>query len=521
VPLWFLGFTAFVCGATIMVVEILGARVIGPLFGVSLFVWTSLIAVTMIALAAGYGAGGYLVDRTESPDLLYAAIAAAGLLVLLVPSLKIPVLKISAPWGVRAGAFASALALFGPPLFLLGCVAPCVVRLAARRIEVVGKTVGCFYSLSTIGSVVGTVVTGFVLIDAFRVNQIFTLTGATLLAVAAVYIGGVRRRLFGAAAALAPVVLVGMLGQGTPLGTTRLLESGTRATLVDSYEGFYGNVRVIDYSQGRTRVREMTIDGLIQGGVDLGSGLPTYEYLYFMEFLPVAIRPGGQRCLVLGLGAGVLPRWYEARSILTDVVEINPDVVTAARQYFGFSGDGTVHLADARYHLSRPGPSYDYLVMDVFNGDATPAHLIGLEAFQAARARLTDAGVLAINLHGALAGRSQMTASVVHTLEQVFDNVDIYPTFDPAVRSSGNIALLAYDGEPVRVGPEALQGLPVHPLARQGVLGFARHRFTFPPSAAGLLLTDDHNPIDLLDNWLREEVRRNILSDTPWDLLIG
>lgn len=50
----FLVFTALPCGALVMVIEVLGSRVIGPFFGVSLFVWTSLITVTLISLAIGY-----------------------------------------------------------------------------------------------------------------------------------------------------------------------------------------------------------------------------------------------------------------------------------------------------------------------------------------------------------------------------------------------------------------------------------------------------------------------------------
>ena len=62
-PFWFLALTAAGCGALIMVIEVLGSRVIGPFFGVSLFVWTALISVTMIALALGYWAGGLLSAR--------------------------------------------------------------------------------------------------------------------------------------------------------------------------------------------------------------------------------------------------------------------------------------------------------------------------------------------------------------------------------------------------------------------------------------------------------------------------
>ena len=73
----YLVLTAIVCGAAIMVIEVLGSRIIGPLFGVSLFVWTALITVTLISLAAGYWIGGVLSDRRAGAQNLYSLIAAA------------------------------------------------------------------------------------------------------------------------------------------------------------------------------------------------------------------------------------------------------------------------------------------------------------------------------------------------------------------------------------------------------------------------------------------------------------
>jgi hypothetical protein len=147
---WFVFFlivTALLCGSLVMVIEILGSRVIGPFFGVSLFVWTSLITVTLIALAAGYAAGGILSDRKRSPDYLYGIILLAGLFTLLVPALRAPVLRATLPLGLRGGALASALMLFGPSLFLLGCVSPYLIKVAAREMENIGRTVGIFYAV--------------------------------------------------------------------------------------------------------------------------------------------------------------------------------------------------------------------------------------------------------------------------------------------------------------------------------------------------------------------------------------
>ncbi len=173
--------TAALCGALVMVIEVLGSRVIGPFFGVSLFVWTSLITVTMVALAAGYAIGGHWSDRKSSPDWLYGIIMLSGVLVILTPALKGTILQLCLPMGLRWGSLTSAFLLFGPGLFLLGCVSPYVVKIAAREMHNIGRTVGSFYAISTVGSVVGTMLTGFVLIAYLGINQIFLLTGSLLI----------------------------------------------------------------------------------------------------------------------------------------------------------------------------------------------------------------------------------------------------------------------------------------------------------------------------------------------------
>ncbi|MGD8884305.1 MAG: fused MFS/spermidine synthase, partial [Gammaproteobacteria bacterium] len=173
--------TAVLCGALVMAIEVMGSRVIGPFFGVSLFVWTSLITVTLVALSLGYAFGGYLADRYSSPKYLYSIIMVAGALTLLVPMLQAPVLKLCAPLGLRTGAFISTLILFGPALFLLGCVSPYLVKIAASQLRNLGAVVGGLYALSTIGSTAGTVITGFLLVALLGVDKIFLVTGSLLI----------------------------------------------------------------------------------------------------------------------------------------------------------------------------------------------------------------------------------------------------------------------------------------------------------------------------------------------------
>lgn len=514
--LYFLVATAMISGALVMVLEVLGSRVISPFFGVSLFIWTSLITVTLVSLAIGYAAGGVLSDRKDTPDYLYGIIFAAGVLVLIIPALKGPVLRACQPMGLRAGAFSSAALIFGPPLCLLGCVSPYIIRIAARELKNIGRTVGVFYALSTVGSFVGTVLTGFVLIVYSNVNAIFGFIGSALVLLSAAYFLLFRKTWYGVALLLAAPLL--LLRPESP--QSKVMANGTTATLVHNRDSFYGSLKVVDYSFGDRRTRELTIDGLVQGGMDMNSGLSIYEYAYFMEFLPYSINPEGRRCLAIGLGAGLVPMWYERMGIATDVVDIDPHVVDIAQKYFGFSPRGRVFVEDARYFLMTSPDRYDYVVLDVFTGDTTPSHLLSREAVALVHERMSARGILAINLIGGLRKNNFITASVVKTLKAEFRQVLIIPLFNPAEgEGEGNMAIIAYDADMV-MDPEKWRSLAVHPLAQPNVERFMGREFAFPPQTPAIILSDDYNPVDFFDLRVKENVRKNILKDTDWDILI-
>lgn len=509
--------TTALCGALVMVLEVLGSRVIGPFFGVSLFVWTSLITVTMVALAAGYAIGGHLSDRKSSPDWLYGIILLSGVLVILVPALKGPVLRLTLPLGLRWGSLVSAFILFGPALFLLGCVSPYIVKIAAREMHNIGRTVGTFYAISTVGSVAGTMLAGFVLIAYLGVNRIFLLTGSLLIATSVAYFLFFRGRWSAAVALILPVLVLPHEARAV-----KTLPDGTRVERIADRDTYYGNLKVVEYSYQAIRNRELLIDGQVQGGVDINSRMSVYEYPYLLQFLPRALNPGGRRCLVIGLGAGLVPAWYEAQGVETEVVDIDPAVVELAREYMGFDPAIPVHVEDARYFLNNAAKRYDYIVLDVFNGDTTPGHLLNVEAMRLARERLTPNGVLAVNLIGSLKQHTYMTASVVKTMQSVFGQVAIYPVFDPEAGSGvGNLEIVAYDGPERTLRIDDVKNLAIHPIVEKTVRHVMTRTFAFPPRTPAIVLSDDYNPVDFYDLWLKERVRRNYLDYTDFDILLS
>ena len=518
---FYLILTAALCGALIMVIEILGSRIIGPFYGVSLYVWTSLIAVTMIALAAGYAVGGRIADKYPTPSVLYGLIAGAGAFTLIIPFIQSEVLVACQPMGLRMGAFISATILFGPPLALLGCVSPYVVRLAARETKNLGRTVGSFYALSTLGSVGGTVATGFWLIGILGISSIMKLTGGALISIAIVYFVVFGRK----KTAIAPAILLALVALPVDqIVRAGVMPDGTKITVQHMEESFYGRIQVLDFSYKEHLLRELMIDGMVQGGTDPRSGLAAYETVVLMERLPLLLTKSPERALVIGLGPGTMPIFYEKNGVTTDVVDIDPAVIETARKWFDFNISGNVYIEDARQVVSTLSKPYDIIILDIFNGDVQPAHVMSLEALKDIKRILKPGGVLTINIVGALKGRTRMTESVVKTLDAAgFNQIDLYPMFEMIDTEDdlwGNIVLTAYEGSKRHIDLTRLQDWPVNIMANNAMT-FIQTPIRIEPTVQAIILSDDYAPLDVEDAWMREAVRLSIQGNLDPSLLMG
>jgi spermidine synthase len=507
--------TATLAGALVMALEVVGARVIGAFFGVSLFVWTSLIGVTLLSLALGYALGGRFADRMRNSDAIFTWLALAGLATLTVPWTKVWVLSNAAALGPRWGAFAGAMALFGPPLALLGAISPAVVRQLASDPRRLGATVGGLFGWSTLGSLAGTLLAGYVLLVHFGLAEILAACGALALAFSAAYFAWARRRAWALPALALPFAAL-----PGPEGAEAVLVDGTRARVIEARGSFYGEVRVVEYRHGARATREMLIDGLVQGGVDAESGASIYETVHLLRELPLAHRPQARDCLVVGLGPGIVARGFHERGIRTEAVEIDPIVIETARRHFGFPAAIPVAVDDARRFLAAGGARYDCIVLDVFSGDTTPSHLLSREALAATRARLAPGGVLALNL--ITDAELSSVAPVLATLGRVFGHVRVYPLRSESDRSGlANVVALAA-GEPLAPleAPQAWVSA-VHPMARAGVARALAEAKGYRPDGRAPEISDDRNPIDVADAALKERVRRHVLETTAAPLLLA
>jgi hypothetical protein len=187
---------AFVVGGVLMGFEMLGSRYLFPYFGGSIGTWASLISTVLCALAIGYFAGSAIVARRPSQRVIAVAILIAAAYLALVPVTADPVMGAilnSLGDGPYATLTAST-ALLLVPLTLLGTFSPIAVSLLTRSADEAGRVAGLVYGVSTIGNVVGTLLTTFTLIPTIG-SRAITYYFALVLALCAgvLFLNPVRR----------------------------------------------------------------------------------------------------------------------------------------------------------------------------------------------------------------------------------------------------------------------------------------------------------------------------------------
>lgn len=408
--------TVFITGACVMVLEILGTRVLGPFFGVTLYVWAALITVTLVALAVGYAAGGRLGDRVRGPAGLFLIVVLAGGGTLLISLLDEPVFRWTERLDVRLGSMAAATLLFFLPLMCLGMASPFCIRLRAGSLERAGSNAGTVFCVSTVGSVAGSLLTAFYLLPRWGVQPTLHVSAGLLFLCAAVW-GAMNRAwwLTGlAAGGLGLVLGMGWMGRASDseiIDTT----SRQRIRVLFSEESVYGRVKVVDSGSQRM----LLIDAYTQAMVDRSTGWSEFEYVRRIGRIEPRSGSENARALLIGGGAGHIAHELQSRGFIVDTVELDPTILKAARRYFGFSTNGDVWVEDGRRVLRNSNRSYDLIILDAYNGGTVPLHLLSVESFSDVRDRLRPGGLVALNLVS-IDGEPRERASVQKTLARVF-----------------------------------------------------------------------------------------------------
>ena len=478
----------FLCGAVVMILELVGSRILAPYLGTSIIVWTSLIGVILGCLSLGYWGGGRLADKRPDYRTFSRIILAAGILIGLDTFLKTFILEFlqNSLSDIQVSAPIATLALFGLPSILLGMVAPYAVRLKMQDLKNSGETVGNLYAISTLGSIAGTFLAGYCLIALFGSTKILILLSLVLVAtsILAAWKGGFVLRVIAALLLLAGLAAVDVYSAARE--EDGFVDVDTRYSRIWIY-------KTLHYATQKPILALVTSPGEMQSAKLLdGSGDLALRYTKYYR-LAKHFNPGLSKSLLLG-GAGYsvagdyLKRYPDAH---LDVVEIDPGMTALARKYFDLADNSRLRIIheDGRTFINRATYRYDAIFCDAFTSLYTiPFQLTTREAVLRMYDLLNRDGIVLVNIISAIEGDEGMFLRAAYrTYRSVFPQVMIFPVGDAGDgKSAQNIMLIA-----MKSGAS-----PSYRSVSRELDGYLAHRWKDDIASDTPILTDDLAPVD-------------------------
>ena len=435
---YLLRFQVFISGASVMGLELLGSRLISPYFGNTLFVWGSLIGITLTGLSAGYAYGGKKSDQKASYQIFSLLIFIAGSYTLLSTLLAAEIFKIILLFkiGEIYGPLIFSIVFLLVPTFLLGAVTPFAIKLSTKSMKTIGQTAGNLYSLSTVGSIFGTFVTTFILVPIVGVDIILYSISVILIISA---IMGISKQIKVIAIILICISMYSAIFVQAPL-----------AGIVFEKDTQYHRLLVHDDSV--TNIRTLILDNNFHSAMDLDDrNRIVYEYTKYFH-LGLLFTNDAQNVLFIGGGGFSAPKKFHADypEMNIDVVEIDKDVVSAGEEFFFVLQDERLEITtdDGRIFLRKTDKKYDIIVLDAYDKTYVPFHLMTREFHQLVSDHLTDDGVLISNIITSIDGDSAtLFLSELKTMDSVYSNIYIYPVVSEQEKIIQNIIVVAQNKE--------------------------------------------------------------------------
>lgn len=488
---YLLNLIVFLCGAIVMIFELVGTRVLAPYLGTSTFVWTSLIGIILGSLSIGYWIGGRIADRKVEREIFAAIIFLAAAIIGTTTFMKdmlldIIVMKID---DIRWGSALASIILFAPASILLGMVSPYAIKIKSRRVEDLGANVGDLFAFSTIGSIFGTFLAGFYLIPRFGTNNILVMIALTLTVTAVIALP--KRSI------LIQVVMF-VLNLALIFGGNHVVKKYRVHDYIADVDTEYSRVQISDDIHKESVTDKGVPVRLMRMGKTINSGIyrdNSELYLPYTRYFRLVrhFRPDVQHSLMIGGGGFVYPMDFlrQFPHATMDVAEIDPQLTDLARQYLRYRDNQNLRIIneDGRTFLNRAQERYDVIFCDAFSSYySIPYQLTTRESISHMHRVLNDGGVALVNIISAIEGDSgKFLRAEYATFRSIFSQVYLFPVRDPVDgKQFQNIMLVAVKGNRV---PRMVSEDPE-------LKGYLGHGWQKEVPRDMPILTDNYAPVD-------------------------
>ena len=438
----------FLGGAIGMGLELIAARVLSPYVGSSNVVWTSIIGIILVSMSLGYWLGGKNADKGANLNqlsniLLYAALATSA-----IPLLETCVVKILAGIipNLIVSAILCAIIVFSIPSFILAMISPYAVKIKSKEETEIGSLSGKISSLSTIGSIVGTFLMGFVLIPNIGVSNI-NISVTIILVVMSIIAREnketkeIWRNIF-VICIMMMLLIIGKI----------VFKINNPDILLDT-DSQYSRIWVKQIETQKATYKTLQVDRGLESYIDTETGEMGAKYLRYYDLFEY-FNKDAKSTLLIGGAAYTYPIHYlqKYNDKTIDVVEIDDKMTQIAVEQFGLNINDErlkTYSQDGRSYLNYNQNKYDTILIDAFKGTNAPFELTTYEALTNAKNMLNENGVVITNIISALEGENAKFIEYEYTTyKAVFDDVKIYKVVNMENDSIQNLILVGVKGNP-------------------------------------------------------------------------
>ena len=394
---------ALIEGAAVMAVELLGAKMCAVYFGNSLYVWTSVLMVTIGGLAIGYFTGGRLTQRFPAKKTLYLIFSVAGLLVMIMPKLANVIMQFTMTTGYHEAAIQSTIFYLMPVMIAFGMIPPHIIHRLSEGVQDSGSYTGYVYTASTLGGVFTCLITGFYLIPSYGVKISTYGVGLILMAVPLFYF--FKKNILIS-------VVIGLVSAFTiTQGLSTLKQKkDSHVKIIHKSDGLMGQIMIAD--DMNTEKRSLMINNISQSFMHIPSGRSQWKYVHRVA-LYASDKPAGSKVLICGIGGGSLITELLALEFNIDAVDIDVRMAEVAVKFFGMPANTITYEDDARHYIRTCKKKYDIIILDMSAGENQPSNVYTFECFKEIQGLMNPDGVLFVHYQNVIEGEGSIAVKSI------------------------------------------------------------------------------------------------------------
>lgn len=438
----------FLGGAIGMGLELIAARILSPYVGSSNVVWTSIIGIILISMSLGYWIGGKSADKEANLNQLANILLCSALATSTIPLLETCVVKILAGIipNLIISAILCAIIVFSIPSFILAMISPYAVKIKSKEETQIGSLSGKISSLSTIGSIVGTFLMGFLLIPNIGVSNINISITIILVVMSLIARENMDKKIIWKNIfAICIMVILIILGKIT-------FKISNQDIILDT-DSQYSRIWVKQIQTEKATYKTLQVDTGLESYIDTETGEMGAKYLRYYDLFEY-FNKDAKSTLLIGGAAYTYPIHYlqKYNDKTIDVVEIDDKMTQIAVEQFGLNINDErlkTYSQDGRSYLNYNQNKYDTILIDAFKGTNAPFELTTYEALTNAKDMLNENGVVITNIISALEGKkSKFIKYEYATYKAVFDDVKVFKVTDREQSEVQNLILVGIKGTP-------------------------------------------------------------------------